>query len=61
MSALPDREFSEAQILEIDAQGDVANCSITEYVLDPAQDNGAGKLMLRHYNFVAPMEQAGAR
>ncbi len=52
--------LSEAEILEIDAQGDVANCSVTEFVLDPAQDSGAGKLMLRGYNFVAPIEQAGA-
>jgi broad specificity phosphatase PhoE len=30
--------LTEAQILEIDAKGDVANCAITEYRLDPAAD-----------------------
>ncbi len=48
--------LSEAEILGIDRQGDVANCSVTEYVLDP----GAGKdgcLTLVRYNVTAPVEQ----
>ena len=51
--------LSEAEILAIDAQGDVANCSITEYRFDPAQGHG-GKLMLARYNVTAPMESEGA-
>jgi broad specificity phosphatase PhoE len=51
--------LSEADILAIDAEGDVANCSITEYRFDPAQAHD-GKLMLTRYNVVAPMEAEGA-
>jgi broad specificity phosphatase PhoE len=49
--------MSEEQILAIDRQGDVANCSITEY---RHQDGGrrGGELVLQRYNFVAPLEQA---
>lgn len=46
--------MTEEQILAIDAEGDVANCGITEYALDK------GKLRLVKYNFVAPLEEAGA-
>lgn len=48
--------MTEAQILGIDAEGDVANCSVTEYRLDEA----TGLLALARYNVVAPMEQEGA-
>jgi len=50
--------MSEAQILAIDREKDVANCSITsyEYALDPC---GRGVLALRAYNYVTPVEQAG--
>ena len=52
--------LTEEQVLAIDRQGDVANCSITEYRLDPAQ-GAYGKLMLSCYNVTAPMEEAGTR
>ena len=51
--------LTEAEILAIDRAGEVANCSVTEYRLDPmAGQNGA--LSLVRYNFTAPLEQAGA-
>jgi broad specificity phosphatase PhoE len=48
-------KLTEEQLLEIDRQGDVANCSVTTYRLDRATDT----LVLRGYNVVAPMEEAG--
>jgi len=51
--------LSEAEILAIDAQGDVANCSVTEYAFDPACGRD-GELALVRYNFTAPLERAGA-
>jgi len=51
--------MTEEQILAIDRQGDVANCSVTEYVFNP--DMGKiGGMELRRYNFVAPLREAGA-
>ena len=48
----------EAQILAIDREKDVANCSVTTYdfAIDP---EGRGALNLRGYNYVAPIEAAG--
>ena len=46
-------DLTEREILDIDAQGDVANCSLTRYV----SRNGA--LALDRYNFTAPMEEKG--
>jgi broad specificity phosphatase PhoE len=48
-------KLTEAQLLAIDAQGDVANCSVTTY----RYDREAGRLALHAYNVVAPMEEAG--
>ncbi|HEX3467924.1 MAG TPA: histidine phosphatase family protein [Candidatus Elarobacter sp.] len=48
-------KMTEAQLLAIDAQGDVANCSVTTYRYDPA----TRALALHAYNVVAPMEEAG--
>lgn len=48
--------LSEAEILAIDREGDVANCSVTEYVLDP-QAGKDGCLKLVRYNVTAPVEQ----
>ena len=46
------------QILAIDREDEVANCAVTSYEFDP--DLGRkGKLALRLYNFVAPLEEAG--
>jgi 2,3-bisphosphoglycerate-dependent phosphoglycerate mutase len=47
--------MTEREILEIDRAGDVANCSVTTYRLDPAKN----ALVLEAYNVVAPMEEAG--
>jgi len=55
--------MTEEEILAIDASGDVANCGVTEYVLDPRSESpgsAGGKLRLATYNFVAPLEEAGA-
>ncbi|QQR38657.1 histidine phosphatase family protein [Devosia rhizoryzae] len=51
--------MSEEQILAIDREGDVANCSITEYRLQEGGRRG-GDLVLERYNFVAPLEEQGA-
>jgi broad specificity phosphatase PhoE len=48
--------LTEAEILAIDKEGDVANCAITEYRLDATRAHD-GKLMLARYNVTAPMEQ----
>ncbi|SDO57948.1 Broad specificity phosphatase PhoE [Methylobacterium phyllostachyos] len=52
-------DMTEAEILAIDAAGDVANCSITEYAFDP-RTTPIGALTLERYNFVAPVAEAGA-
>jgi 2,3-bisphosphoglycerate-dependent phosphoglycerate mutase len=49
-------ELSEERILEIDRQGEVANCSITDYVFT-REDNGQQCMALNVYNFVAPLEE----
>jgi broad specificity phosphatase PhoE len=51
--------MTEEEILKIDAEADVANCSVTEYGFDPGKGTG-GELVLTRYNFVAPLEEAGA-
>ena len=51
--------MTEDQILAIDRAGDVANCGLTAYSTE--YDRGEdGELRLRTYNFVAPLEAAGA-
>jgi broad specificity phosphatase PhoE len=52
-------DLSEDQILDIDRQGDVANCGVTEYTVDIEKNVGGG-LVLTRYNFVAPLVEAGA-
>ena len=47
--------LDEAQILAIDREGDVANCSITEYRFDPAAGR-FGNLVLQRYNATAPLD-----
>ena len=49
--------LDEAGILAIDRQGDVANCSVTEYRFDPAMGRN-GNLALIRYNATAQIEQA---
>ncbi|MDP8984353.1 MAG: histidine phosphatase family protein [Pseudomonadota bacterium] len=49
-------KLSEADILRIDSQGDVANCSITHYALGGAPP----QLRLVKYNWTVPLEADGA-
>lgn len=51
--------LTEAEILSIDAKGDVVNCGVTEYAFD-GKVGADGALRLMRYNFVAPLEEAGA-
>jgi 2,3-bisphosphoglycerate-dependent phosphoglycerate mutase len=54
-------ELDEARILEIDRKGDIVNCGVTEYVLDPTAHRAVGgRLKLARYNFAAPLEEQGA-
>jgi broad specificity phosphatase PhoE len=50
--------LTEEEILRIDRAHEVANCSITAYDFDPTLGRH-GKLNLRCFNFVAPLEEAG--
>ena len=52
-------ELTEDEILAIDRSGEVANCGVTSYTIDPSAAPG-GRLRLDAYNFVAPLERAGA-
>lgn len=47
--------LDEAQILAIDREADVANCSVTEYRFDP-QAGRRGNLVLERYNAIAPAD-----
>ena len=47
--------MDEAQILAIDREGDVANCSVTEYRYDPSAGKDGGLALVR-YNATAPIE-----
>jgi broad specificity phosphatase PhoE len=51
-------ELDEARILAIDREHEVANCSLTSYQLSEVA--GRQKLVLERYNFVTPLEEAGA-
>lgn len=51
--------LDEATILGIDREGDVANCSVTEYRFDPARGKRGG-LVLARYNETAPIEESHA-
>ncbi len=51
--------MTEAEILRIDRENEVANCSVTSYEF--GENAGPrGKLELKLFNFVAPLEEAGA-
>jgi broad specificity phosphatase PhoE len=52
--------LSEEEILAIDRKHDLANCSVTAYQFDPSLGK-RGKLTLRLFNFVAPLEEAGEK
>lgn len=49
--------MTENEILAIDRQGDIANCAVTRYDYD-AEYGRHGGLVLRAYNFSAPLEEA---
>ena len=51
--------MTESQILQIDKENEVANCSVTLYRYDETAAP-RGKLALELFNFVAPLEEAGA-
>lgn len=51
--------LTEEQILAIDRAGEVANCGVTAYSMNPELGDD-GELQLRTYNFVAPLVEAGA-
>ena len=48
--------LTEQEILAIDREGDVANCSITEYRHAPGAEGTNGQMRLVRYNVTAPME-----
>lgn len=50
--------MTEDEILKIDRQNEVANCSVTSYEHHHAGPRG--KLDLKLFNFIAPLEEAGA-
>ena len=52
-------DLDEQRILDIDRQGDVANASLTAYQSE-RDERGHERMALREYNFVAPLEAAGA-
>ena len=51
--------MTEEQILKIDRENEIANCSVTSYQHDPSV-KPKGQLRLELFNFVAPLEEAGA-
>ena len=51
--------MTEEQILALDRAEEIANCSVTSYEFNPHLGRH-GKLHLQLYNFVAPLEEAGA-
>ncbi len=50
--------MTEEDILRIDREGDVANCSVTEYRFDETMGKDGG-LRLHRYNFTVPLEEEG--
>ena len=51
--------MTEEQILAIDRENEIANCSVTRYDNDMSQTKN-GRLVLTEFNFVAPLEHEGA-
>lgn len=49
--------LDEQAILAIDAEGDVANCGVTEYRFDPHRGRTGG-MVLERYNYTVPVEDA---
>lgn len=51
--------LGEEQILDIDREGDIANCGVTEYRYDSNAEPDGGLVLVR-YNFTVPLEQQSA-
>jgi broad specificity phosphatase PhoE len=51
--------MTEGELLAIDKKAEIANCGVTLYEHDAAL-GPRGSLRLKFYNFVAPLEEAGA-
>ena len=51
--------LTEAELLDIDKKAEIANCSVTSYDHDETL-GPRGNLRLKLFNFVAPLEEAGA-
>ena len=51
--------MTEAELLAVDKKAELANCSVTDYEYDETL-GPRGSLRLKLYNFVAPLEEAGA-
>lgn len=51
--------MNEEQILTIDRENEIANCSVTRYDNDTTETKH-GRLVLTEFNFVAPLEHEGA-
>jgi len=51
--------MNEEQILAIDRESEIANCSVTRYDNDTTETKH-GRLVLTEFNFVAPLEHEGA-
>ncbi|MGI9140617.1 MAG: histidine phosphatase family protein [Gemmatimonadaceae bacterium] len=51
--------MTEDEILAIDRDTEIANCSVTRYDNDTSQTRN-GRLVLAEFNFVAPLEHEGA-
>jgi 2,3-bisphosphoglycerate-dependent phosphoglycerate mutase len=51
--------LTESELLAIDKKAEIANCSVTSYELDETL-GPRGNLRLKLFNFVAPLEEAGA-
>ncbi|MGI8549167.1 MAG: histidine phosphatase family protein [Gemmatimonadaceae bacterium] len=52
-------QLTEEEILAIDRANEIANCSVTRFDVDPSEGT-VGKLVLKLFNFVAPLEDEGA-
>jgi probable phosphoglycerate mutase len=51
--------LTETELLTIDNKAEIANCSVTSYEHDETL-GPRGNLRLKRFNFVAPLEEAGA-
>ena len=51
--------LTETELLAVDKKAEIANCSVTLYEHDPTL-GPRGNLRLKLFNFVAPLEEAGA-